>query len=221
MTENYTLVRSRRRSIGLQIKQDATLIIRAPHFVSQKMIDQVIREKRSWIEKTKERMLRLPSKPIRDFSKDPVLYLGKEYHVEITSKPCVALRFESSRFLLSEEYLSHAKTMLTRWYREQALTYLPDRVRHFAQKADVSYQLIKVNAANTRWGSCSERGSLNFSWRIMMAPPEVIDYVVAHEVAHLKHPNHSRAFWTFVAFLCPDYQVQKKWLNQKGDQLAI
>ena len=219
----YTLIRSRRRSVGLQVQQDATLIIRAPYFVSKRMIENVIREKWAWIEKTKEKMRAHSETTVEEDSSAGrrILYLGQTHHLEIRDQLCIPLQLEGNRFILSREYLSHTKTMLARWYRERALEFLPDRVRHFAQKADVSYRSIKINSARTRWGSCSERGTLNFSWRIMMVPPDVMEYVVVHEVAHRVHPNHSRAFWTFVGKLCPGYQASREWLRKHGDFLGI
>ena len=80
---------------------------------------------------------------------------------------------------------------------------------------------MKITDARTRWGSCSTRGSLNFSWRLVMAPPAVIDYVILHELAHLKIHNHSSNFWSRVAQLVPDYREHKKWLEQNGHLLAI
>lgn len=217
----YTLIRSRRRSIGLQIRKDAALFVRAPFFVPRKMIENFIRDKQTWIEKTRQRILAdCRPAPQKDFLQTgKILYRGQEYPLEVSSKSCTPLCFQETHFLISEEYRPHAKKMFEHWCRARAEEIIPDRVRHYAQKADVSYQSIKINSARTRWGSCSERGTLNFSWRIMMVPPAVMDYVAAHEVAHLVHPNHSRFFWSFVAQLCPEYRAGRKWLKTHGNHL--
>lgn len=101
-------------------------------------------------------------------------------------------------------------------YRRQAKTRLEERAAYFASRMGVSYQRISVRAAKTRWGSCSAKGNLNFHWKLILMPPQVLDYVVVHELAHRKEMNHSPAFWAEVEKILPDYRERRKWLKTYG-----
>lgn len=106
-------------------------------------------------------------------------------------------------------------------YRAKALVYFNDRVKHYADMAGLTYKSVKVNNANTRWGSCGAQDSLNFTWRLILAPYRVIDYVVVHELMHIKQKNHSRKFWQEVENLIPDYKKDERWLKENGYLLNI
>ena len=101
----------------------------------------------------------------------------------------------------------------------RARTLLPPRVEFFAHRLGVSYRRITIRSQRTRWGSCSGKGNLNFNCLLMLTPPEVIDYVIVHELCHLKQMNHSPAFWAEVKRLLPDYKLQQKWLKENGESL--
>ena len=105
---------------------------------------------------------------------------------------------------------------LERAYRRQAKARLEERAAYFASRMGVSYQRISVRAAKTRWGSCSAKGNLNFHWKLILMPPQVLDYVVVHELAHRKEMNHSPAFWAEVEKILPDYRERRKWLKTYG-----
>lgn len=102
---------------------------------------------------------------------------------------------------------------------DKALKYIPDRVAYFAPIVGVNYGRITIRNQKTRWGSCSSKGNLNFNCLLMLAPPEVIDYVVVHELCHRKQMNHSAAFWKEVAKVLPDYRTSVKWLKTEGGML--
>ena len=102
---------------------------------------------------------------------------------------------------------------------DKACTYIPGRVAHFAPLVGVTYGRITIRNQRTRWGSCSSKGNLNFNCLLMLTPPEVIDYVVVHELCHRKQMNHSAAFWREVASCLPDYAAQRAWLREHGPAL--
>ena len=102
---------------------------------------------------------------------------------------------------------------------DKALKYIPERVKYFAPIVGVNYSRITIRNQKTRWGSCSTKGGLNFNCLLMLMPPEVIDYVVVHELCHRKEMNHSPAFWAEVEKVLPDYKVAKKWLKDNGAEL--
>jgi len=105
------------------------------------------------------------------------------------------------------------------WYKERAYEKISERVQWYALKNGFQYNKIKITQAQKRWGSCSSKGNLNFSWRLIMAPLPVVDYVVVHELAHLVEKNHSKAFWSKVKMLMTDYQKQQEWLKRNGHLL--
>lgn len=102
---------------------------------------------------------------------------------------------------------------------EEALKVIPERVEYFAKVIGVTYGKITVRNQKTRWGSCSSKGNLNFNCLLMLAPPEVLDYVVVHELCHRKQMNHSKAFWSEVEKVFPDYKEARKWLKEDGSQM--
>lgn len=104
-------------------------------------------------------------------------------------------------------------------YREKARQQIESRCAYFGERMGVDYGRITIRAAKTRWGSCSAQGNLNFHWKLVLMPPEVLDYVVVHELAHRKEMNHSQRFWAEVERILPDYRKRRKWLKEFGSQV--
>ena len=104
-------------------------------------------------------------------------------------------------------------------YRNAAREVFTNRVEYYHRFTGGHYTSITIRDQKTRWGSCSSKGNLNFNWRLIFAPEEVVDYIVVHELAHRKEMNHSRAFYNVVASVLPDYKVQEKWLKENGEKL--
>ncbi len=112
------------------------------------------------------------------------------------------------------DYVKHPE--LEQVYRRKAKERLGEQAAYFARKMGVTYEKISIGAAKTRWGSCSGRGNLNFHWKLILMPPQVLDYVVVHELAHRKEMNHSPAFWAEVETILPDYKDWRRWLKTYG-----
>lgn len=110
---------------------------------------------------------------------------------------------------------------LEKRYIAAAREYFPKRAAYFLPLTGGTYQRITIRDQKTRWGSCSAGGTLSFNWRLMLAPPAVLDYVVIHELCHLTHMNHSKAFWALVESVCPDYRTHRKWLKDHGQSLIL
>lgn len=220
MLPAYKIIRSRRKTITFIIQPNGELEVRAPHKVSDQEIMRLVRKKAEWIktkqfEAQKNFALYLP-KSFVDGEK--FWYLGKKYPLKIVPSldPTLVL---SRKFYLSQEVLPQAKNIFTEWYRENTRREATRRVEELTKRHGLTYRRIRITSARTRWGSCSSNGNFNFPWRLVMAPPKVIDYVVAHEVAHLEIKNHSKSFWSLVGRLMPDYQIYKSWLKDNGQQL--
>lgn len=113
------------------------------------------------------------------------------------------------------------KTALEKRYKDAARDYIPKRVAYFQTMTGGNYTRITIRDQKTRWGSCSSNGTLSFNWRLMLAPPAILDYVVVHELCHLTHMNHSSAFWATVESVYPDYRTARKWLKEHGHELVL
>jgi len=216
------IIRSQRRTIALQVCPDATVIIRAPFRVSDTYINRFVESKRRWIARKQEFVRQhRRSAPTRQFvAGEEFMYLGQTYKLYIQDAQRAPLIFNNG-FHLSSKRQDRARPEFIKWYRQQARTVITDRVNFYSSQAGLQYQQIKISSAQKRWGSCSRGDNLNFSWRLVMAPPAMIDYVVAHEVAHLEHKNHSRNFWNTVMALDPDYKQRRKWLRVNGHLLEL
>ncbi len=103
--------------------------------------------------------------------------------------------------------------------RQKAREILSSSVEYWSSQMGVRYGRIAIREQRTRWGSCSQKGNLNFNWKLVLAPPEVRDYVVIHELCHLSHLNHSKEFWARVGKFCPEYKIQRRWLRENGHTL--
>lgn len=168
------VIRSKRKTAAIQIRQDLSVAVRVPVWISEREIENILREKEPWIRKHIEKI--------------------KAQKEKDTAEPA-----------LTEEQL--------RELADQAARCIPERVRYYAPEVGVDYGRITIRCQKTRWGSCSAKGNLNFNCLLMLAPPEVLDYVVVHELCHRKEMNHSRAFWAEVERVLPDYTERKKWLK--------
>jgi len=211
------LVRSRRKTIALVVHPDGRLVVRAPLRTSQKIIEAFVASKTDWIEKTRQsQAARRKFFPKRHFGEGGIFwYLGQQYPLKVVKAQRPAFQFQLG-FTLQEKDLPHARKLFERWYREQAHIYLAERVIYFAHLYSFQYKNIRISSARTRWGSCSARGTLSFTWRLIMSPPEIIDYVVIHELAHTVHHNHSPDFWGLVGSILPDYAEKRKWLKHNS-----
>jgi predicted metal-dependent hydrolase len=182
-----------------------------------------VREKLSWIRK-KQRLAREAYKPpvAREFfDGEEFLFLGEGYKFFVVDHKLERLDFNGKEFRLAREHHSRASSFFAQWYKKQAGDIIGQRVRYYADQAGLSYRRVAITNARKRWGSCGSRGSLNFPWRLIMAPMEVVDYVAAHEVAHLEHKNHSKKFWDKTAVLCPHYRQSRLWLKQNSALLSL
>ncbi|MDI6604508.1 MAG: SprT family zinc-dependent metalloprotease [Thermoanaerobacteraceae bacterium] len=211
------IMRSKRKTIALQITDNATLIVRVPFGIDEKRIWEVIQKHSNWIEnKKKEIEERDPKALKKEFvNGEGFLYLGRYYKLHIVENQDVPLKFDNG-FYLSRDFLDKAKEVFIDWYKKAAYEKISERVKWYAQKSNLKYSKINITNAKKRWGSCSSNGNLNFSLRLIMAPISVIDYVVVHELAHLEEKNHGKNFWIKVRMLMPDYKKHEDWLKKNG-----
>ena len=227
MIEIHKLVRSKRKTLALIVENDGTLTVRAPLRMHEADIWRFIEAKTDWI-KRKQVMAQKEAELLHQYvDGETFLYLGKEILLRIVSaegprkgnkKPALVM---DGFFKLTKSAQPQAKSFFEAWYKKQARAVLSERIEYFAGERGFKVKKIRVSSARTRWGSCSTKGTLSFTWRLVMAPLEVIDYVVVHELCHLKELNHSKAFWSQMEAILPDYKVQRKWLKKNGKFLRL
>jgi hypothetical protein len=219
----HSLIRTKRKSISLVIDDKARLIVRAPVKTNFHEIEKFILDKSKWIEQ-KQRLVRerLRQQPKKRFEAgEEFLFLGKLYKLKISNNGKYIFEFNKQNFILSKNHQSNARNLFIRWYKLQAYRIFKTKAEHYASKARLSYNQIKLSDADKRWGSCTSGRNLNFNWRLVMAPSKIIDYVIIHELAHLKELNHSKKFWALVERLCPNYLKYKQWLDDNGHLLNV
>ena len=215
------IVRSKRKTLALVIKPDGSLIVRAPLRASERSIREFVEKNAGWVEKKRAEALKaLPALPRQYLPGEMFMFLGNAYPLEVAKRQKKPLILEEN-FKLAESAQSNAKLVFERWYRAQARQILDERVELYARQYGFQYTKIGITSARTRWGSCSASGSLNFSWRLILAPLEAVDYVVVHELVHTVFHNHSKQFWKMVREVMPDYSERRKWLRKNAPQLIL
>lgn len=215
------IIRSRRRTVALEITPDARLVVRAGLRTPHAHIERFVSEKRRWIARKLAEAAARPRPLPKNFTEGEAFpYLGREYALSVIDGAQSALRL-AERFLLARRRLPQARETFVAWYRREAARVIGERVMARSAASGIAHAGWKIGGAAKRWGSCGGRNTLNFSWRLVMAPPEVIDYVVAHELAHVEHKDHSRRFWRRVEELCPRYGECERWLKDNGHALCL
>jgi predicted metal-dependent hydrolase len=213
------------RQVRFEIKAGTGLTVVLPRRCNLDAVDEMLRAKSRWILEKMDRFAG-PANPDgngRVRFGDVVPYLGQQVRVascqEIAPVESVELQGQTLMVHWGQEHLELGP-LLERWYRDQAASILKRKADGFAIELGVRYSRFSIRGQRTRWASCSHRGTLSFNWRLIMAPEHVVDYVVIHEVAHLREMNHTKRFWGLVAERCPSWRERKKWLDDHGTELA-
>lgn len=221
MAEINKIIRSRRKTIALIIEGDGSLIVRAPLRASEKTIRDMVAQKAAWIARAQAKMRQnlLPER--RFVAGETFFLLGQPHLLKIVQAQRVGLTFEKGEFLLAQKAQPRAREAFSLWYKKMAASLFPARLEELAKKHNLHPKKVRISSARTRWGSCSTSGTISLTWRLIMAPPEVIDYVIVHELAHIRVKNHSKDFWSLVASLMPDYKKHLGWLKAHGRSLEL
>lgn len=223
----YILKRSKKRkkTISLQISKQADLVVSAPYFTSKSEIKSFIEQKYQWIQKNiqKQKEQNLHNGEKLFISGECFYYLGLSYPLEVFYQQNLpmGLVFWSNRFYLNCPDTEQRKKFFIEWYKKKAREYLDKQVKSLGSELQLLPRTIKITLAKTRWGSCSGENDLDFSYRLIMAPQAVIDYVIIHELMHIKEKNHSARFWSLVENTLPEYKRHRKWLKENGYKFIL
>ncbi|MGI6663924.1 MAG: M48 family metallopeptidase [Christensenellaceae bacterium] len=212
----YQLKRGFRKSILLRVTKDAAVEVLAPFSMKKKEIDAFVLKKREWLLAQLE-IAEAKKEAREQYALAEVIFLGEAYPVRLYDG--AKIKFENNAFLLPRGSVEERRKKMITWYKKQAKEILSERVAFWAEKMQTTYAAVKVTSAKTRWGSCTSQQNLNFSWRVMFAPPDAIDYVVIHELAHTKEMSHSKVFWGIVETYCKEYKAMQAKLKETGAAL--
>ncbi|MGA2554058.1 MAG: SprT family zinc-dependent metalloprotease [Smithella sp.] len=209
-------MRSKRKTIALVVTSDAQIIVRAPNETSLEYIEWLIEKKKMWLKQKLSHVKKLNEthKKKKYLDGEGFLYLGKWQRLNIIKNQNVPLRHAGDLLLINESDLPNAKKLIDDWYKERCDEIIRGRVNWFVKCYGFNYSKIKITEAQKRWGSCGQSNTLNFSWHLVTAPMEVIDYVVAHELCHTVEKDHSEKFWIKMITIMPYYKKAMKWLEQ-------
>jgi predicted metal-dependent hydrolase len=225
---DLTLKRSpRRRTLEIIIRRGEVLLM-LPRFVSDRDGMKFVERKRDWVlqmlEKQRERVDEVVDKQYVEG--ELFHFLGKAYPLAIyrAEKSQVQLVNDTFRVGVSARkgpLADAVQKAIWQWYKDQAMRILLAKTDAQIARLERNHAGVRLRRTKTKWGHCTASGTIQYNWQIMAAPEPVIDYLVAHEVSHLVHPNHSAHFWAQVERLCPDYKIHRQWLKSRGHTLTV
>jgi predicted metal-dependent hydrolase len=219
---------SDRQTTDIVIERDGMLTVRPPLRMTPEQVDATVLSKRMWIYRNLAEWRDInATRVVREWvSGESFLYLGSSYRLQLVQAQDEALKLKDGRFCLLRPLLESggseaAHQAFEAFYREKGLPRLQKRVAFLADKVGVRAGSVQIRDLGYRWASCLKNGDLHFHWKCLMAPLTVIDYIVVHELCHLRHRDHSEAFWNEVDKVLPDYRDRKEWLRLRGAELDL
>ena len=219
----YSVKRSSKRTkITITIERDKRVVVHAPNHASDDVIMRIVKAKRCWIyEKIRhsQKYTERPHPPGKELvNGESVLYLGRSYRIEIVDKEIEYIRFDQ-RFLIPTSLTPYKKDVMREWYIARAKEQILPRVVKQSRELGVSFGQARIVDSKYRWGSCTVHDNINLNWRLIKAPIFVVDYVIAHELAHLLESNHTPRFWNIVKTQIPTMDKARSWLREHGQIL--
>lgn len=218
----YVLEHRQRRTIGLKITADG-LVVHAPKRIFAYQLNQILQKKSGWILNKLQARAANQVDAINWINGENLLYLGQDIQLSIVKNASnKAPAFDANTLTLvtpTPDNQIHIQRKVIQWYQKQAGLDFSRRLEIMAARLGVPTPALTLSNAKSRWGSCNSRGEVRLNWRLLQAPPHIINYVVCHELAHLKQMNHSAKFWAVVESLFPSYKIAEKELKNLSPQL--
>src|SRR5690349_10095815 len=220
---SYEVIRSRRSTADIVVERNGKVVVRAPITLPDERIEDILEAKRYWIYKTLAEWRDLnATRVLRDYRNgEGFLYLGRSHRLLLVADQDAPLELKNGRFCLRRDVVergdvSAAQAAFRDYYILRGHERIRSRVDYYVPKVGVQPRGFEVRELGFRWASCSPTGRLAFHWKCMMAPPKIIDYIVVHELCHMRKRDHSERFWNEVDKMLPNYQERKDWLKQNG-----
>ena len=219
MIQPDEIIRSSRKTIAVSVDSLGKVTVRAPKRCDDKRIFSFLQQHENWILRQKAKMhgagVQLPGENLEGYA---LALLGKPYRVCLYDGKEIRLDNEQDLLFLPKK---NAQERLVRWLKDNAKRILTALTEERAKRMQTTFSKVRISSAKTRWGSCSGKDVISYSFRLIYAPKEVVEYVVVHELAHTKHKNHSKAFWGEVEKFAPEYKLRRKWLKERGALMHI
>ena len=229
---NYTVVRSSRKTIGISISLNHGVKVAAPRKISDKKIAEVVNEKATWILEKLSYLENIKSEvPKMEFiDGERLTLLGKQYTLKINMSSITTI---ASVTLLTDHLIVNlpqntninvsdlARKHIVDWYKSYAKEVVSERIKYYAKIMEVIPTKLIIKDLKSIWGSCTSKNTININWKIIMAPMEIVDYLVVHELTHIKIKNHSKHFWKMAESILPNYKTCSRWLKQNGHKLTF
>ena len=214
----YSLSKSDRKTASIYIERDGSISVLAPAKWGQDQIEEVLERKRPWIYRGLAEWEDLNATRVtREFiSGEGFLYLGRTYRLRIVENQKYPLVLKEGYFYLRSEAAEKSFETFKEFYRAKGQKKLQERIEYYKTRMGVKPGEVRIIELQNRWASCSENRNLNFHWKCLMAPMNVIDYIIVHELAHIRHKNHTDAFWGEIDKVMPDYRERKGWHRVNG-----
>jgi len=214
------IIKSLWKKITLKIDETGELIVKSPVFASKKTIQEFIEKNKDWISEKKQEAIE-KIKEFREWEK--FYFFWQEYELVFDDKS-EDIYYDWLKLYLHKRHKIVVKDKLVDFYKKEAKKYIVPRLKEIAEKNNLKYNIVKITSAKTRWWSCTNKKNLNFTYRLVMAPTRSIDYVLIHELAHLKYMDHSAKFWDYVQELSSSmypwsYKINEQWLKQNGSKI--
>jgi predicted metal-dependent hydrolase len=224
----FTLIRSDRKTADIVIERSGEVIVRAPLQIDDEAVREAVADRALWVHRSLAEWEDLnSSRRLRPLVQgQSFAYLGRSYRLKFLADAEAPLRLKNGRWELSEAFVARegepaARKAFRDFYITKGLRLLSERVQHLAPLVGVPPGNVSVKELGYHWASCGVGGALNFHWKTLMAPQTVIDYIVVHELCHVRHRDHSDAFWNEVDKVLPRYRERKEWLRANGAALDI
>jgi len=210
--------RAFRRSISISVKADGHITVSSALFVSQHAIVEFLKEKETWLKKilAKFKAEKPPLPPSLLIAGSSVLFLGQKRSLifeEALGSRASLLSRERAFLLRGTQTHRGVCELLAKHYKRAAMEAFPRRMQYWSERMGLVPKKLSFRSQKTRWGSCSSAGHISLNWKLMAAPPEVIDYVIVHELCHLKYPHHQVSFWNLVETQIPHHKELRRWLR--------
>jgi predicted metal-dependent hydrolase len=215
---SYNIKRSRRKTISIYVERDGSVSVLAPQDMDDTELDDAVKTKEYLIYKHLSQWEDLNrSRVAREYvNGQSFLYLGRNYRLQFVDEQDVPLKLQNGYFKLRKSDKLKAQQHFIDFYKSRGLPHIRRRVKEYKKRMDVEPQNIRIMELQNRWASCSIEGNLNFHWKCLMATGSILDYIVVHELAHIKHHDHSPDFWNEVDKIMPDYHRHVDWLKEHG-----
>ena len=220
---DYKIVRSsKRKKLTITVGRDRAVVINAPEGASDETVRRAVDAKRQWLfEKLRHPQkyvarIHAPGKEL--VSGESMLFLGHSYRIELIDSDSTRIDFDQ-KFLVPKSLAAKRGSVFRNWYEQAASERILPRIRETAEALGVVLNQAKIIDSRFSWGSCTPRGNVNINWRLIKAPMFVIDYVIAHELAHLIELNHTSRFWNIVKAQVSNMEKAKSWLKEHGQLL--